>query len=1116
MKTSTVGDPVNAWRRFGFRSLMGAGSGGGARRSTRLAAFAIGSALLCGPSAVTPAWAQTSVVAAGGGRIEFHSIDLGSEVPAPGLQAPAMADPRAKQVAMAFKAGLRRLRIEQTTPMTFAQGQSLEALQSQSPGPVEMYLRPGVGTPRQLKGRCLQRAVSSLAPGPERDRATAQSFLRQQRQILLLEDPDQELVLKREMQDELGRRQLRFGQQYQGIPVWPAELIVHLDPQGDVDLLGGGFVPTPLNAVTVPRVSAEDALLRASAEIGYGQLTLGPELVLFATENGTARLGWRMEMELSMSSHRSIVVDALFGGILRDCEKVTRQGVSGSGTDSLGRVRALDVWQEGGDYLMVDTSKPMYVHGAGRPTLDSPRGSILVLDLMNQDPQWDPSIYYVASSSPTYWSVPDSVGLAFTLSETYDYYLERHGRNSLDGDGGALAGIVRCGQDYYNAFWNGEFMVFGDAAPFACALDVVAHEFTHGVVEHTANLEYQFQSGALNEAFADIFGQSAEARTEGVSDWLMGEDIGDVLRNLANPGALGWSQGPYPSKMSEFYVLNGDQDYGGVHINCTIVAHAFYLLAEGLNGSIGLEKAEWIFYRALSSHLVMNSQFIDARLSCIASAEELFGASSVEALITAEAFDAVEIGDGSGSGGSNDHPGVDADDSLVFLYRADGAEDYRVGRREDAQGDDPTIGVGLISSPLSAPTRIHVQGDGEMGIFVSDERDVVLFDTLSGNATEVGLPGEGIYVSSVAMAPDGEHYAFVLLDGLHGEPTNEVTVIDIGGAGSGQVYTLTSPDVDGVILNTVLFADQMDFSADNRFLVYDAFNEVSLVGGASYEAWSIYALDMTTGNTLVVVSPDPDLDIGNPAISQTNDGFLTFEAFDDQADRSTIYAANVETGELSAVVTVDEAFAFPVYSGDDSGIVLAQQDTDAPTGFSLYYQSVSGRLNPIGSPERVLQDGAYGTVYRRGSYSTPNARPNASIDTPTGSLTIAAGEAVFFACTGNDPNGHYPLTYLWDFGGAAMASTLEDPGLVAFANPGTYTVTVTVSDSEGLADATPSTRLVTVTGAAGGSGTGGGGGGCVHDPQGGFDPTLLVLLVAVLAIRARRGSGQSAGSLQGS
>src|SRR5262249_14428744 len=131
-----------------------------------------------------------------------------------------------------------------------------------------------------------------------------------------------------------------------------------------------------------------------------------------------------------------------------------------------------------------------------------------------------------SSSATSGWNA-DAVGAAYGLGQTYDYYLERHARNSLDGAAGSISGFVRVGINWRNAFWTQQYkiMVVGDTLPNG--LDVCAHELTHGVIFSTGDggiLNYHDQPGALNESLADIFGENVEARTKGTNDWEMGED----------------------------------------------------------------------------------------------------------------------------------------------------------------------------------------------------------------------------------------------------------------------------------------------------------------------------------------------------------------------------------------------------------------------------------------------------------------------------------------------------------------------------------------------------------------------------------------------------------------
>ena len=220
------------------------------------------------------------------------------------------------------------------------------------------------------------------------------------------------------------------------------------------------------------------------------------------------------------------------------------------------RCRALNIWKDGNTYYLMDTSKTMYDPTSTPPKFADTRGGISILDDANTPPDADGKypggFYFNTSTNPNSWPLPDAVSASFYLSQTYDYYLERHGRNSIDGKGGSMLAIVRVDKNFDNAYWNGTAMYFGDGKPYAGALDIVGHELTHGVTGATANLVYENQAGALNEAISDIFGQAVEARFEGSIDWLHGDFFSEADRNFKNPGAIQIAGRGYPSKMSEF------------------------------------------------------------------------------------------------------------------------------------------------------------------------------------------------------------------------------------------------------------------------------------------------------------------------------------------------------------------------------------------------------------------------------------------------------------------------------------------------------------------------------------------------------------------------------------
>src|SRR4029078_3263892 len=228
------------------------------------------------------------------------------------------------------------------------------------------------------------------------------------------------------------------------------------------------------------------------------------------------------------------------------------------------------------------------------------------------------------------------------LGATFDFYWECYQRNSIDDAGLPLEGTVQFGPNYYNAFWNGERMVFGDGDGklfnrFTISLDVIGHELTHGVTQDEAQLAYYGQSGALNEAGSDVFGSLVKqyklGQTADQADWLIGAGLlapgvkGVALRSMKAPGTayddpvLG--KDPQPAHMRNF--VHTYQDNGGVHINSGIPNHAFYLAAVALGGH-AWEKAGRIWYEALrDSKLRPNSGFRTFARLTVANAGRLYG-----------------------------------------------------------------------------------------------------------------------------------------------------------------------------------------------------------------------------------------------------------------------------------------------------------------------------------------------------------------------------------------------------------------------------------------------------------------------------------------------------------
>ena len=293
--------------------------------------------------------------------------------------------------------------------------------------------------------------------------------------------------------------------------------------------------------------------------------------------------------------------------------------------------------------------------------IPSPAGSKhrLIYDMENQPP----APFFMPGKLVR--SEGDSSGTDEAVNEAYDYsgvvydfYAEILQRNSLDGRGMSLISSVHAGRRYNNAFWNGEQMAYGDGdgrifIRFTKALDVVAHELTHGVVTHTSNLEYRDESGALNEHFADAMGALVKQwylkQDVEMADWLNGDAImgpeveAKCIRTFRaekafeNDPFLGTD--PQPKHIRDKYT--GSDDNGGVHINSGIPNHAFYRVAKEIGG-YAWEKAGKIWYQTLQN-LNTRSNFQEAANMTYTVAGSMFGTGSLEQQAVQNGWDAVGI-----------------------------------------------------------------------------------------------------------------------------------------------------------------------------------------------------------------------------------------------------------------------------------------------------------------------------------------------------------------------------------------------------------------------------------------------------------------------------------------
>jgi hypothetical protein len=235
---------------------------------------------------------------------------------------------------------------------------------------------------------------------------------------------------------------------------------------------------------------------------------------------------------------------------------------------------------------------------------------------------------------------------------------------------------VHYGNAYVNAFWDGTQMTYGDGSGNTHPLteiDVAGHEMSHGVTENTANLNYDGESGGLNEATSDIFGTMVEFfanNAADVPDYLIGEKIningnGTPLRYMDKPSRDGASPDCWSSGV-------GNLD---VHYSSGPANHMFYLLAEGSGaktingvsynsptcngasfpGGIGRDAAAKIWYRALSVYMTASTNYASARTAAVNAAKDLYGATSAQCTGVENAFSGINVS-GTTCGGTTPPP----------------------------------------------------------------------------------------------------------------------------------------------------------------------------------------------------------------------------------------------------------------------------------------------------------------------------------------------------------------------------------------------------------------------------------------------------------------------------
>ncbi|WP_253291395.1 M4 family metallopeptidase [Virgibacillus proomii] len=533
--------------------------------------------------------------------------------------------------------------ISMTTALVMGNGQVISAANNDA-----WKLKPDAET---LWEEDSMEDVPSFINGKVSDqKVTKESDVRaffQANQDLFKTNPKTELAFIEANVDEVGMTHYIYQPKIQNIPIDNSKVVVHVTKDRKITAVNGDFHPDApsqllqehkltkkkaINAawkhINVKRSKADKKIKSLTGE-DFNSLQENANLVVFQ-DGKNYTLAYHVELQFTQPypANWQIWVNAENGTILKAINQVQEAATTGTGIGTLGDTKQLNMFLHQNEYYLYDTTKQM-------------NGVIETFDNQGAFVNNLPGIY-VTNSDNNFNSESQraAVDAHYYAGEVFDYYLNRFGRVSYDDNGASIRSSVHYGNNYNNAAWVGNQMIYGDGdgvefTYLSGAKDVVAHELTHAVIQETADLVYENQPGALNESFADVFGYFVDPE-----NWLIGEDVytpgieGDGLRSLEDPTKYN-----QPDHMDKYQKLPNTRegDWGGVHINSGIPNKAAYLTIN----TIGVDKAEQIYYRAITVYLTPNSNFADARQALIQSAQDLYDEQTANAVT--DAWDRVGV-----------------------------------------------------------------------------------------------------------------------------------------------------------------------------------------------------------------------------------------------------------------------------------------------------------------------------------------------------------------------------------------------------------------------------------------------------------------------------------------
>ena len=514
---------------------------------------------------------------------------------------------------------------------------------------------------------------------------------------------------------------LRYGQVIDGVPVRAATVVLHTEDGSVVRATGKSYADASVNIE--PGFSAAMAheriahLLKQQARdanqpLAANETIAEPTLVLidrlYPTYTGSLRIAYEALVGEGTPTERLLYLDAKRGQLVKTISRTPHAQVPGSGVTTYYGTQNFDV-----DSV-----------ATGRFELRDEVRDITIFSEVTGEVVRSTSSHF--DGDPADASTTMAADVYYGSIKFYDLMLGEFGWAGIDGQGEPMTSFVADdGRDFVNAYWSGDRATFGGGnchyEPLT-TLDVVGHEYMHGITQRTSDLIYNGESGALNEGYSDIFGKALEyIEAPDQFSWTLGNRFADsryarAFRSMEDPNIY---------DKPKVYKGNLWRDGAGVHTNSGPLGHWFYLLVEGGQGTndlgmtyavspMPIEEALAVAFRTTRDYLTESSGYYDAYASSLLVAQAMYGVGSAEVSNIEQAWTAIGVNADSGGGG-----GAFYDLQALFYSSSDANpchpdDGIRVDLALRNNGDDIAVGTVL-------PVTASVNGQTGQVDYIFDE-----------------------------------------------------------------------------------------------------------------------------------------------------------------------------------------------------------------------------------------------------------------------------------------------------------------------------------------------------------------------------------------------------------